>query len=365
MSDAQKWLSAANKRLKGVPISLEMSGKANNIYLRGIFPAQPWETNQTTRQRKISIGIRAIEEKDVKNAESMAREVSLDLNRNNFNWTDLPGVFDPRTPDPTTIGDWATQLEKEKRDTMAPYTWRYNYELIMVSLPMEQELSEVTLIDWILTENPTADTMRAKYVTIAAALCEVAGIPANKVRKLRKDMPNKNVNPRDLPDDSAIVAMWDFNKENSWAWAYGMLATYGLRPHELFRLDLSIFPEVRVLENSKTGERIVPAIHPHWLERFDLTSKIRLPQQLRWSPDQPNWILGRKIGMGFTRHKLGDPYNLRHCYARRCLELGLTSDVSSKLMGHSREIHERKYRAFIKSSVYVDAAKRMISKHSP
>jgi hypothetical protein len=86
---AARWVAAANKRLKGVAISLEVGGIGQNLYLRGTLPAKPWERDQRTRQRKISLGVRAIAEVDVKNAEMLARQVSLDLNRGDFEWVGL------------------------------------------------------------------------------------------------------------------------------------------------------------------------------------------------------------------------------------------------------------------------------------
>ena len=42
-----------------------------------------------------------------------------------------------------------------------------------------------------------------------------------------------------------------------WRWIYGMLATYGLRDHEVFQVDTSRLHEaphvVEVLDDSKTG----------------------------------------------------------------------------------------------------------------
>lgn len=357
---APEWIKAANQRLKGLRVSLELSAGGNTIHLRGTFPPKPWEPDQQTRQRKISLKRRAIAEADVKAAEHLARQVDLDLNVGTFEWTNFPGIVDPRPPLPSTIADWVKELEKDRRHKMRPSSWRFNYELVMETLPLEAEMSESALINWVLEVNGTGNTMRKKYVAIAAGLADLAGLPVERIRKLQNAMPKKPVNPRDLPEDAAIEAMWRSIQHPEWAWVYGMLAVYGLRPHELFRLDLSFFPDVRVLPNTKTGERIVPPIHPEWLELFKLTNEIRLPQNLQWEPEDENYVLGKKIGMGFDRHHLGDAYSLRHCCARRCLELGLTSDVSAKLFGHSREIHERTYRAFIKSSVYVDAAKRAI-----
>jgi integrase len=362
MAQPEKWIAAANARLNGVPISLGLSGTKAVIYVRGVMPPQPWEQDQRARQRKVSLGRRALEEADVKLAEQVARSISLDLNRGQFDWLKFEQVVDPRPSGANTIGDWAAQFERERRSGMAAHTWHCNYELLMESLPLGQELTEVALIEWVLDRNPTANTMRAKYVTIGLALCELAEIPCNRLRKLRRDAPNKPLNPRKLPTDKQIEAMHRQISEErpGWAWVYGMLATYGLRPHEIFRLEFDQWPDVIVGENSKTGERTVPPIHPKWVELFGLDGRSRIPELLEWSPEQSNTRLGRKVGGGFKGHGFGDPYDLRHCYARRCLTKGMTSDIACRLMGHSRDVHEQKYRAWITSSVYLDAAKRVI-----
>lgn len=367
-----EWLAATNKRLEGTRVTLEMSGKKNNLSLRATLPAKPWDKDQRSRQQRVSLGLtvwwgegdkeaEARAKQNLAEAEKIAKQVDVDLMDGCFDWTGFSHIEDPREPEPQTIADWVKLLERDRRPGMKPDTWRYNYETLLSSLPLNEPISEEILCQWIREVDPEGSTMRSKYVTIALGLCELADVPTKNIKKLRRDRPTQPVNPRDLPSDEAIVAMWETICDRDWSWVYGMLATYGLRPHELFRLDLSIWPDVRVLQNSKTGERIVPAIRPEWIKKFELTAEVCLPANLNWNAETANWRLGLKIGQGFKRYCLGSPYDLRHCYARACLEAGLSSDISAKLMGHSREIHERSYRAFIKSSVYVDAAKRAIA----
>ena len=54
----------------------------------------------------------------------------------------------------------------------------------------------------------------------------------------------KRVAPRLLPSDEAIaVARLSITNE-AWQWVFGVVACYGLRPHEAFHLNLSGFPVI-------------------------------------------------------------------------------------------------------------------------
>jgi integrase len=67
------------------------------------------------------------------------------------------------------------------------------------------------------------------------------------IKKYKGNYSASRVDPRFLPTDSAI-ALWRSTISNpAWQWVAGMLAVYGLRNHEVFRLDLKDFPVIRVL----------------------------------------------------------------------------------------------------------------------
>jgi integrase len=359
----ETWIDKANGRLKGCKIKLHVPKGSDRIYLRGTFPAQPWEEDQRRRQRKIATGRRAIGEADVRVAEKLARQIDVDLNNGEFDWAGF-GKEDPNPEsESTTLAHWVRVFAESKQRDVEPLTWERNYAVVMRSLPFDKELSESILIDWILTQNPTGNTMRAKYIAIALGLCDVAGIPPGNIPKLRKGISNKPINVRNLPEPEVIEKIFLSIEKREWRWVFGMIATYGLRPHEIFRLDLSEFPDVNVLENSKTGARSITPLRPNWVDLFGLTAEIKIPDNIQWLPGMPNTRLGRKITNGYRRYGLGDAYDYRHCFARDCLVMGLSSDVSAKLMGHSREVHEKTYRRHIRAGVYLDAAKAAIAKH--
>lgn len=359
---AQDWVRKANDRLGRCGVTLELRGRNNNLYMRGTFPTKD---GGAKRQRSIALKFQALTQKDVKEAESIAREVAMDLNRGEFDWRRFSDVEIPVNPE-GTIGHLAQQLEQQKRHRVTPYTWKYAYEALIATLPLDQPISEELLYQWILERDPDNSTMRKKYVTIARSLLDLAGLSDHRVKKLAGEIITEAINPRDLIEDSEIEALWlqVWEEDRSWGWVYGMLATYGLRNHELFHLDLSKFPDVRVLQHTKTGERTVPPLYPEWVEKFKLTGACNLPSRLRFAAEEPNEKLGRKITNRFSKSGLHTPYLLRHCYARRALEVGWDTPIAARMMGHDEAIHHRRYRAFVKDSVYVDAAKRIIAARS-
>lgn len=358
---AKDWVARANARLKGRGCSLELSGKFDNLYLRGTFPNKPWE-GEGSKQRRISLKLRALTQDAVKEAELVAIEVSLALNKGCFDWARFGDIQDPNG-DSSTITYWAERFKEDKLRTgkISDYTWKYSYQNLIDKLPTNTPVTQENLMAWILEHDPSASTMRRKYLSVALGIANLAKIETDKLKQLTRENQSKVLNPRFLLSDSQIESTALSISHEQWAWVYKMLATYGLRPHEIYKLDYTNFPDIRVSGDTKTGERLVPPLYPEWVKKFNLEGYANLPENLNWGMNDPNWKLGRKIGQAFEKKGLGYPYNLRHCYARRCLELGLTSDVSAALLGHSREIHENRYRAFISSSTYLEVAKRIAS----
>ena len=80
---------------------------------------------------------------------------------------------------------------------------------------------------------------------------------------------------RQLPSDQQILDWLERIPNPGWRLAYGLMATYGLRNHEVFFTDLSALAPggdrvIRVLPTSKTGEHQVWPFQPQWVERFGL-----------------------------------------------------------------------------------------------
>jgi integrase len=162
---------------------------------------------------------------------------------------------------------------------------------------------------------------------------------------------------RQLPSDRQILEWIEQIPNPGWRLAYGLMATYGLRNHEVFFTDLSALAPggdrvIRVLPTSKTGEHQVWPFQPEWVERFELSrlgeARSLLPPvctDLRRTTLQQ---VGRRVAEQFRRYDLPlTPYDLRHAWAVRTIHIGLPDTVAARMMGHSVAIHTRTYHHWI------------------
>lgn len=163
---------------------------------------------------------------------------------------------------------------------------------------------------------------------------------------------------------------------DSWGWVYGMLATYGLRSHEILAVNIDesfnterneILVDPSLCEGTKTNNsRIVFPLDPSWVERFEL-KKVKIPEERE---KLTAVIKGKKVRRirnqkaedsegvitpiqslifhKFTNKKVGfNPYDLRHAYAIRGFKKGLDISLRAKMMGHSVATHESHYQRYI------------------
>jgi integrase len=162
---------------------------------------------------------------------------------------------------------------------------------------------------------------------------------------------------RPLPTDGQILELVAQIPNPRWRLAYGLMATYGLRNHEVFFCDGSALAPgadrvLRVLPTSKTGEHQVWPFQPEWIDHFELErlgrDRTALPSvnlDLRRTTLQQ---VGRRVAEQFRRYGLPiTPYDLRHAWAVRTIHIGLPDTVAARMMGHSVAIHTRTYHHWI------------------
>ncbi|MEB3332891.1 MAG: site-specific integrase [Synechococcaceae cyanobacterium] len=162
---------------------------------------------------------------------------------------------------------------------------------------------------------------------------------------------------RQLPGDAQILELVERIPNPAWRLVYGLMASYGLRNHEVFFCDLSSLGAggdrvIRVLPTSKTGEHQVWPFQPDWVEQFGLSclasDRSALPAvctDLRRTTLQQ---VGRRVAEQFRRYGLPiTPYDLRHAWAVRTIHIGLPDSVAARMMGHSVAIHTRTYHHWI------------------
>ena len=229
----------------------------------------------------------------------------------------------------------------------------------------------------------------------------------SKLEALKKNAgPRKKPEPRFIPSTRTLEAWLDLvNKEDPLrGWVMAMIATFGLRPHEVWHLNRlpgqcsdPSFVEVSTYDGAgttttKTGHRFAVALPMSWLERYrlnDLIHSTEMLGQLRtkhpiktakaqdgsiqcfnnsdlgchvvhWlnhSGHRRSEIKQKLIGEHQPRTIPGQqapapvqgrstPYDLRHAWAIRARETTTWStSLKAQAMGHSEAIHTRTYLA--------------------
>lgn len=176
---------------------------------------------------------------------------------------------------------------------------------------------------------------------VFGALARLAGIELD-TKSMAGTYSPKRVKSRDLPDDRAIAEGFYKIDNAEWQWVYGMLATYGLRPHEVFHLAFESMPILDVLDG-KTGARKVWPCYPEWVGQFDLAVP-KVPTVT----GRNNTELGARVSPIFSKYDIPFvPYDLRHCWAVRTINFGLDISLAAQQMGHSAQVHTDLYHAWI------------------
>lgn len=170
-----------------------------------------------------------------------------------------------------------------------------------------------------------------------------------------------------VPTDDEIVA-WVEGAGPS-AWYFGMMATYGLRPHEIEGAALVDRDYCQVQDATKTGFRTVVPVPREWVERFRLHDRrLRPTMGSRGGQDRPDAV-SKWLSKEIRRLKLPwRPYALRHAYAGRLWRQGgsrLDVFTASRLMGHSPQQHAKTYRAHIQPHAVAEAAERALVQPPP
>lgn len=339
-NDIDGKIAQANGRLKAAKVGIAIQRQGDRLYLRGTFPPKPDSDKKSAYQQRLALGIHA-NPLGIKTAEAEARKVGALLDCKEFSW--LPYLSDRAISQ--SCGDWVEKFEKDyfskrEKNSKTLTTWKKNYHEVLKRLPPDEPLNAEVLKDLVFRTAPDTRN-RQIYCMVANSISKFAGLEADFSMFSGKYSPLK-VTPRDLPTDEQIQSIYFSIKNRSWQWAYGMIATYGIRPHEVFNLEIDNLPILTVADG-KTGSRRIWACFPEWVDTFELKS-VSLPQVT----GKTNADLGERVSKAFRRYSIPfTPYILRHCWAVRTLEFGLDISLSAQQMGHSVKVHTEIYHHWI------------------
>jgi integrase len=343
--DIQARLNQANGRLRAAKVGVTVEMKGNRLYLRATFPPKADSTKSSPFQQRLALGCHA-NPAGISFAEAEARKVGALLDCKQFSWQPY---LKQEAQSGQTISDWVSRLElhyfeRRARNSKTETTWNKDYRQVLKRLPADQPLTQQLLTAAIL-ETPPDTKARKRCCMVLRALAKFAGLDLD-TKPLAGQYSPKQVSPRDLPEDSTIASWFLAIKNDAWRWAYGVIATFGLRPHEIFHLDTADLENggyILSVLDGKTGARRVWACYPEWVDQFSLRSP-----QIPAVTGRNNSELGERAAQYFRRAELPFPlYNLRHCWAVRTLEFGLDISLAAQQMGHSVKVHTDLYHRWV------------------
>lgn len=354
--DLKAALDRANAELKAGKTRVAINLRNDRLYLRATLPPKPSSTKADWHQQEIALGVYA-NPAGVKRAKIAAMEVSSAIAMDRFNWAD----YLPKTKERQTVAEWAEEFERRHfeetpRTPKTETTWNKDYEAALRKLPASKVLTAEVMLSAIALTEPNTRT-RKRVCMVYSQLAKLAGIELD-VGRLRGCYSPRVVQARDLPSDQLIMEWRDRLANPAWQWVYGMMATYGLRNHEVFLLDLESLKEspgaLTVLDGKTGGGRVYP-FRSEWWEQWDLANAI-VPKV-----SGKNYsALGSRVteyfrhqGMPFT------PYALRHAWAVRTAVMGLDASIAAKMMRHDLSVHHATYHQFLDDGHMLEAWKKV------
>jgi integrase len=375
-------LRRANADLAGEGCRLRLELRGERLGLRGPLPCR--SGGEGLPVQRISFGLPATAE-GLAEASRRLEQVRCELAEQRFDWRHwqrgpAPARAVPADGPPLPTADrWGeghlsqpllafeqaffAEPRRRRNPAGSRSTWRGAYLPYLRRLeqlaaaPEPQDLS-AELLAGVLESFDPASRSRQQCGIALAALARHAGL------ELPADWGERSggyglhaARFRSLPSDAQILRLIDRIPNPAWRLVYGLMATYGLRNHEVFFCDFSTLAPggdrvIRVLPTSKTGEHQVWPFQPAWVERFELDRLGVEPQALpQVCTDLRRTTLrqaGRQVAEQFRRYELPvTPYDLRHAWAVRTIHIGLPDTVAARMMGHSVAIHTRTYHHWI------------------
>lgn len=385
-------LAQVNQALAQAGVSLRVELRGQRLGLRGPLPCRRGSGRHPVQ--RISLGLPA-DTAGLQLARERLKEVLRQLQQGRFAWSAW-GVQPAQPPSPAWLaaatqpaaGDWLgleafeaaffADPRRRRNPAGCRTTWSSAYlpylrRLAAVAAERELPLG-LPLLEMALESYAASSRSRQQCGTALAALA----------RHFELDLPDNwseraagyglhAAQFRRLPGDPQILLWAEQIPNPAWRLAYGLMATYGLRNHEVFFCDLSALAPggdrvIRVLPTSKTGEHQVWPFQPDWVEHFGLEqlggAQPPLPAvatDLRHTTLQQ---VGRRVAEQFRRYELPiTPYDLRHAWAVRTIHIGLPDTVAARMMGHSVAIHTRTYHHWITRRDQQQAVDAALARH--
>lgn len=335
-------LKAATAELRAVGVKISIIQKGGTLYLRCVLPPRPGSTKVTPHRQEVKPLPRGViaDRQGLKNAKKRALELWGLLQTGAFDWS----TWEKRLPttNPQTVREWVVQFRSYwlSRGQCSSETWDKHWATVYERLPQETPLSyELALTSLLAIPQHTRN--RKRSASTLQRLLEFAEIEGNLTAFGAGYKVGRSEEQRDPPTDELIMTWRRSITSDPYRWVYGLIACFGLRPHEAFFLEKDEDPRIWKLINGKTGPRQVSAVYPEWVERWNLLEgrPPKLGPYFREDGEYDFQRYGERVSKAFGRYGIPfHAYDLRHAYALRLMRFpGISDSTAAKLMGHSSE----------------------------
>lgn len=361
-------LASINLRLREDKIKVSIQRSGDSLVIQATLPIKPTEkaaNGKVNKQTKISLGI-PFNAEGLKTAEEEARELGKLIARKTFVWNEKY-LKTKRLKSETVVStaDLLKDFEckyflNRKKNRQSLHTFNNHAGNIKRFLDLDQDLSDTTIITAI-QKTSAGSGARQGLVSALSVFCRTVGYDFDFRGYKNGYIPKK----RNLPTDQQIedeinklTAERSTFQADAWQWVYGMLATYGLRPHEIFAVNIEKFTDSSndlyavtldesLTDGVKTGERVIFPLHIKWVKFFDLQN-VRMPKIIKVDKNIRLEHKAQHICVVFKRKNISfKPYDLRHAYAVRGHILGIPIKEMADNMGHSVEMHTKIYQKYL------------------
>ena len=293
-------LKAINARLRAARVSVSVRKSGNSLQLRTTLPIKPGDIDKNgsgTKQYDISLGI-PFSFDGLNTAEEEANELGKLIARKQFIWTDKYLGKTRIKANLQNISDLIINFEQNyfqtrKRTLKSENTFNSYLYIAQKHLPKDKLAINANFIEAVQSCS-SSDSVKNELIKVIRVLCKCSGLEVPELNNFKIQPTAKR--KRDIPTDleiekeylrfqnyalnrpTKLINREDRNNWKLWRWVYGMLATYGLRPLEIFvKPDLdwwlssdNTMNTWRVNEECKTGDREALPLYPRWIESFNL-----------------------------------------------------------------------------------------------
>lgn len=354
-----------NQRLKAARLGIHIERRGEKLSLRGTFPPRPGSSRLRHHQQRVSLNLPATQV-GLKQAEQEAKVIAAQLIQHTFRWQDYLPVAGGKRLTQMDLAEklgafeqhFLTQPHRTAKAASTRTTWETAYEPYLKKVQaIAQAQPHLSLPEVLYAAvHTTKANSRSRQVccTAFSSLAEFLSLELPfDLKSLWGTYGSSQTQTRHLPSDEEILAAYEKIPNPAWRFVYGVMATYGLRNHEVFFCDYAALQQnrqeatIEVLEPTKTGSHEVWPFYPEWVEQFDLRS-VNLPLLNTDLNQTTLQRIGQQVSIQFRRYDIPfSPYDLRHAWAVRTIHFGLPDTVAARMMGHSVAIHTRTYHRWI------------------